>query len=81
MIRWKQKDMHLLPFGLSFKNPDFVMLAKSFGAVGHKITKASDLVYALKKALSSKGVHVISCPINYNKANEVLGHIKNKKNI
>ena len=34
MIRWKQKDMNLLSFGLSFNNPDFVMLAKSFGAVG-----------------------------------------------
>jgi acetolactate synthase-1/2/3 large subunit len=72
MIRWKQKSMDLPAFGLSFNNPDFVMLAKSFGAVGHKVTKASDLAKVLKKALGSHGVQVISCPISYNKANETL---------
>ncbi|OGI94512.1 hypothetical protein A3A03_02330 [Candidatus Nomurabacteria bacterium RIFCSPLOWO2_01_FULL_40_18] len=77
MIRWKQKDMNLASFGLSFNNPDFVMLAESFGAVGHKINKATDLLPTLKKALNSKGVHVIACPISYEEANKVLGTIKN----
>jgi acetolactate synthase-1/2/3 large subunit len=72
MIRWKQKDMNLPSFGLSFNNPDFIMLAKSFGAVGHKVTKAGNLAKVLKKALGSQGVQVISCPISYNKANETL---------
>ena len=72
MIRWKQKDMNLHAFGLSFNNPDFVMLAKSFGAVGHKVSKAEDLGKMLKQALNSKGVHIIACPVNYDKANETL---------
>lgn len=74
MIRWKQKDMKLSPFGLSFNNPDFVMLAQSFGATGHKVEKADDLVLILQKALNSNGVHIITCPINYNEANKTLTH-------
>ena len=72
MIRWKQKDMKLPHFALSFNNPDFVMLAKSFGATGHKVEKAEDLGEILEKTLNSKGVHIIACPINYNQANETL---------
>lgn len=78
MIRWKQKDMHLSPFALSFNNPDFTMLAKSFGAIGHKIKKTKDLLPILQKSFKEKGVHVIVCPISYNKANKVLASIKNK---
>lgn len=79
MIRWKQKDMKLPHFGLSFNNPDFVMLAKSFGAIGHNVSHSKDLAIVLKKALNSKGVHVINCPVNYDVANISLGLIKNKK--
>ena len=76
MIRWEQKELNLPPFGLSFNNPDFVMLACSFGATGHKIEKAEDLAPILQKALDSKGVHIILCSINYNEANEALEKIK-----
>jgi len=76
MIRWKQKAMNLYAFGLSFGNPDFVLLAKSFGAVGHKVEKAEDLAPLLEKTLNSKGVHIIACPIDYDKANETLGKLK-----
>ncbi len=77
MIRWKQKNMDLPSFGLSFHNPDFEMLAKSFGAIGHKIEKTEDFPRILREALLSKGVHIIICPINYDEANKILGTIKN----
>lgn len=77
MIRWKQKEMNLPPFGLSFNNPDFISLAKSFGAVGYKVEKAKEFAPLLRKALYSKGVHIIACPINYNDANKILRKIKN----
>ncbi len=75
MIKWKQKDMNLPSFGLDFKNPDFVMLAESFGAIGHRVTSADDFDIILKEALDSKGVHIIDCPIDYTEANIVLGQI------
>lgn len=78
MIRWKQKNMKLAHFGLSFNNPDFVMLAKSFGAIGYNVSHAKDLALVLKKALNSKGVQVINCPISYDAANIALGLIKNQ---
>jgi len=77
MIRWKQKNMNFSSFGLSFNNPDFVTLAESFGAIGHKVGKIEELALFLEKAFNSKGVHVIACPINYDEANKVLGKIKN----
>lgn len=72
MISWKQKDMKLPNFALSFSNPDFVMLAKSFGAVGYKVEKTDDLAKILKESLNSKGVHIIACPISYEEANKAL---------
>ena len=79
MIEWKQKNMKLASFGLSFNNPDFVMLAKSFGATGYKVRTAENLAKILAQTLNTKGVHIIACPINYDKANAILGSIKNKK--
>lgn len=52
------------------------MLAKNFGATGHKIDKIKDFASILQKVLDLKGVHIIACPINYNKANEALEKIK-----
>jgi acetolactate synthase-1/2/3 large subunit len=76
MISWKQKKAGLGNFGLTFNNPDFVTLAKSFGATGHKVEKAEDLAPLLEKALSGKGVHIIHCPISYVEANKILGASK-----
>ncbi|MBF0427809.1 MAG: acetolactate synthase large subunit, partial [Magnetococcales bacterium] len=40
MIRWKQESMELADYGLTFGNPDFVLYAQSYGAYGHRLTKA-----------------------------------------
>ncbi len=72
MIRWKQGDMKLSPFALSFNNPNFITLAASFGAKGHKVDKAEDFASILQKALDSKGVHIIACPISYTEANKTI---------
>lgn len=73
MIQWKQAGMNLPQFGLSFENPDFVTLAKSFGATGYRITKANDLKSTLQTALQSEGIHIIECPIDYSENNIVFG--------
>ncbi len=65
MIRWKQEDMKLQNFGLSFSNPDFVELAESFGVSGHRIKSAPDFSAVLEKCLNTKGIHIIDCPVDY----------------
>lgn len=63
--------------GIDFTNPDFVMYAESFGCKGVRIKKAKDLLPALKKAVSSKGISVIEVPVDYTenmKLSEKLGH-------
>ncbi len=77
MISWKQKKQNLVSFGLSFSNPDFVKLAESFGATGYKVEKTEALLPSLEKALKSKGVHIIACPIDYQEANKILGTVRN----
>ena len=44
-------------------NPDFVTLAESFGAKGHRILTKGDLPESLDNALHEKNVHIIDCPI------------------
>ena len=72
MIKWKQKDMGLPDFGLSFNNPDFVALAESFGATGHRIASADELVPTIQKAFAGRGVHIIDCPTSYAETNDAL---------
>ncbi len=65
LIGWKQ-DIH---FGrqaaVSFDNPDFVMLAESFGAKGYEIASADELAPTLRKALDDDAVSIIACPVDY----------------
>jgi acetolactate synthase I/II/III large subunit len=73
MIKWKQKDMGLSDFGLSFTNPDFVKLAESFGVTGHKVEKSDDFKPTLETALDQSGIHIIDVPIDYAENNTNLG--------
>ncbi|QWF83829.1 acetolactate synthase large subunit [Amycolatopsis sp. CA-230715] len=49
----------------AFGNPDFVAYAESFGAVGHRITAAEQLLPTLREALAADTVSVIACPVDY----------------
>lgn len=73
MIQWKQGDMGLKPFGLTFANPDFVTLAQSFGAHGHRIAATAELAPLLKRLITEKGVHIIDCPVDYRENGPMLG--------
>lgn len=73
MIQWKQKEMGLPSFGLAFANPDFVTLAQSFGAIGHRVASTEELIPTIQRALHEKGVHVIDCPVDYSQNGPMLG--------
>lgn len=72
MIKWKQQGSGLSDFGLSFGNPDFVKLAESFGAVGHRVSSAEEFTPLFKKCLAESGVHIIDTPIDYSENDRVL---------
>lgn len=72
MIRWKQTAVGLHDWGLGFGNPDFVRYAESYGACGHRISSAADLVPTLESAFAAGGVHLVDVPIDYSENQRVL---------
>jgi acetolactate synthase-1/2/3 large subunit len=72
MIRWKQQDMGLPDFGLSFGNPDLVRYAESYGAQGHRVESADQLGSILSDCLAKSGVHLIDCPVDYSDSQRQL---------
>jgi acetolactate synthase-1/2/3 large subunit len=65
LIEWKQVCQLGRTSCVNFDNPDFVLYARSFGAEGYRIEKASDLLPTLRAAIRKPGVTVIDCPVDY----------------
>ena len=65
MIKWKQADMGFADWGLDYGNPDFVQYAASYGAYGHRVGAADDLLPTMRECLAAPGVHLIEVPVNY----------------
>jgi acetolactate synthase-1/2/3 large subunit len=65
VIRWKQQMKFGRTSGVEFSNPDFVALAKSFGAVGYRVEGPSELGPVLNDALLCGKPAVIDCPVDY----------------
>ncbi|HEX8527512.1 acetolactate synthase large subunit [Allosphingosinicella sp.] len=72
MIRWKQANMGFEDWGLTYGNPDFVKYAESYGAHGHRVTSAEMVPELLSHCLSTDGVHLIDCPIDYADNDRIL---------
>lgn len=72
MIKWKQDKMDFPDYGLSYKNPDLVQYANSYGAKGHLVKSAEQFSELLQQCLESKGVHLIDLPIDYSENKEVF---------
>jgi acetolactate synthase-1/2/3 large subunit len=65
LIKWKMDIEEGAHDSVDFTNPDFVKYAESFGAKGHLVDSADNLLPTLKKALNEPGVSVIACPVDY----------------
>jgi acetolactate synthase I/II/III large subunit len=72
MIRWKQEEMGLPDFGLSFGNPDFPAWARSYGAKGYRIGHPDELGVVLSGALEAPGVHLLELPVSYAEDHRIL---------
>jgi acetolactate synthase-1/2/3 large subunit len=72
MIKWAQERLGFKNFGLDFTNPDFVKYAESYGAFGHRISRAEELNDKLEECLNTEGVHVIDIPVDYSLNHTIL---------
>jgi acetolactate synthase I/II/III large subunit len=72
MIRWKQTGSGLQDWGLQFGNPDFVAYANSYGAHGHRVRAAADLVPIIESAFAAGGVHLVDLPVDYSDNQRLL---------
>ena len=72
MIRWKQANMGFKDWGLTYGNPDFVKYAEAYGAHGHRVESAEHLPKLLAHCLSTDGVHLIDCPVDYSENDQIL---------
>jgi acetolactate synthase I/II/III large subunit len=65
LITWHQLRHFGRPSHITFRNPDFVKYAESFGAKGYRVERAEDLVPTLRQALEDKTVAIVDCPVDY----------------
>ena len=72
MIRWKQANMGLTDWGLTYGNPDFVRYVESYGGHGHRVGSAAELGPILSHCLSAPGFHLIDCPVDYTENDQIL---------
>ncbi len=72
MIKWKQAQQSFEAYGLDFGNPDFVKYAESYGASGHRVESADELLPMLKQCLKEPGQHVIDIPVDYSENTKIL---------
>jgi acetolactate synthase-1/2/3 large subunit len=71
LIAWKQEGHFGHHTNLSFGNPDWELLAQSFGWNGHYVKNAADLAGTLDTALSESGPSLVVIPIDY-RENQLL---------
>jgi acetolactate synthase-1/2/3 large subunit len=65
LIAWKQETHFGRHTDLSFGNPDWDLLAQSFGWNGHYVENAVDLAGTLETAFAESGPSLVVIPIDY----------------
>lgn len=65
LIEWHERRKFDQSIGIDFTNPDFVMLAESFGARGVRIENAEEFRPRLKEALNAGGVWIFDIRVDY----------------
>lgn len=65
LIEWHQHKRFGHTFGTRFGNPDWVKLARSYGAMGMRVRQGDDLQAMLRRAFRQNKPVVIDCPVDY----------------
>ena len=79
LITWHQLRHFGRPSHITFKNPDFVKYAESFGAKGYRVERAEDLVPTLRQAIADDTVVIIDCPVDYAENMKLTARLKEMK--
>jgi acetolactate synthase-1/2/3 large subunit len=79
LITWHQLRHFGRPSHITFKNPDFVKYAESFGAKGYRVERAEDLAPTLRQAISVDTVVIIDCPVDYSENMKLTAKLKEMK--
>jgi acetolactate synthase-1/2/3 large subunit len=78
LIAWKQNNQFGHHTDLSFDNPEWSLLAQSFGWNSHQLTHSNDIKDTLTLAFQEKGPSLVIVPIDYREnalLTERLGNI------
>ena len=78
LIAWKQTNQFGYHTDLQFGNPDWLLLAQSFGWNGYKVSDSSELLSVLENAFLNDGPSLVVVPIDYSenlRLTERLGEI------
>ena len=79
LIKWKQDNSFGRHTELDFGNPDWRLLAESFGWSGRCVARSGDLVPALEASFAEPGPSLVVVPIDYREnrlLTERLGNIE-----
>ncbi len=79
LIAWKQESHFGRHTDLSFGNPDWKLLAQSFGWHGHYVDASAELAGVLETAFNESGPSLVVIPIDYRENNlltKKLGEIQ-----
>ena len=79
LITWHQLRHFGRPSHITFKNPDFVKYAESFGAKGYRVERAEDLAPTLRQAIADDTVVIIDCPVDYSENMKLTAKLKGMK--
>jgi len=79
LIEWHQLRHFDRATAINFVNPDFVMLAESFGAKGYRVNSAEEFIPTLEAALNDGTVSIIDCPVDYAENMKLTSKLKTLK--
>ncbi len=76
LIKWKQQMDEGKDFGTALGNPDFALLAESFGIEGYRPTTVKDFKKILKKCLGDRHLALIEMPVSTHVNDDLIQELK-----
>jgi len=75
LIAWKQQNEFGHHTDLSFGNPDWLLLAQSFGWHGHRVDNSANFANTLQTALDESGPSLVVASVDYRENMKLTEHL------